>query len=673
MRTSDNTLDVLGETNVCFEFHIPEFQRGIGENFDREAFADRLRTANTDNVLFEAKCAYGHAYYDTELDNRHPNLDSDLDLYGEIHDACHDADMEVHTYYCLVYDNVSGVGNPDWYQRDGDGTKLEAPELGEENTWDYLCLNSPYAEEVVFPQVAELLDGYDIDALFFDILLYHEDACTCRYCKETMRERGLDPADPEDRARHRQWVCERFAGRMTRFIKDRDEDVVVTYNHPLGLGLTTDLAEHMDYVLIESLPAGWGYLHTPVSARYARNLDRPVQGMTGIFHQVWGDYGSVKHANQLQYELATSLLHHLPVSVGDQLLPRGELMDPRYDVIEDAFAFVKERSLPAADPVRDVAVVYPGAHDPGRSGEIEDLRPAENGVTGASKLLLDTHQQFDVLDERLARDLLDEFEVAVLPDTGELDPGTVEAVRSFVADGGSLLATATSSLTGDGFALADVLGVEYEGRLPYSTAYVRLDEPVEGVPDIDTVTYGAFQSVRSTTADSLASVVRPVTERSATRRYSHFQSPPDAPIDVPAVTRNDFGDGEARYVGTDLFVQYYDQDYHAHRALLDHQVTALQTDRRLATDAPTSVEVNAMRDDDDRYVHLTNQQTYRTGGSIPQIAEIPTLHDVSITAYAPGANDATALTDAAVSVERSGRYVTVTFDKVGIHEAARIH
>jgi hypothetical protein len=671
MRTSVQTAEVLGETNVCFEFHIPEFQRNIGENFKPERFSQRLREANTDNVLFEAKCAYGHAYYDTAIDNQHPNVD--FDFYGAIHDACHDADMEVHTYYCLVYDNVSGVGNPDWYQRDGDGTKLEAPELGDVNTWDYLCLNSPYTEEVVFPQVAELLEGYDIDALFFDILLYHEDACTCQYCKETMRERGMEPDDPDDRARHRQWVCERFAERMTRFIKDRDEDVVVTYNHPLGLGLTTELADHMDYVLIESLPAGWGYLHTPISARYSRNLDRPVQGMTGIFHQVWGDYGSVKHENQLRYELATSMLHHLPVSVGDQLLPQGELMDARYDVIGDAFEFRKERSLPAADPVRDVAVVYPGAYDPGRSGEIEDLRPAENGVTGAAKLLLDTHQQFDVLDERLAQELLTEFQVAVLPDTGALEPETVETVRSFVDDGGSLVATATSSLDSDGFALADVLGVAYEGRLPYSTAYVRLDEPVDGVPDIDCVTYGPVQSVHATTADATAQVVRPVTERSETRRYSHFQAPPAAALDVPAITTNEFGDGQARYVGTNLFTQYYAQDYHAHRALLDDVVTSVQTDRRLAADAPTSVEVNAMRSGNDVFVHLTNQHTYRTGGTIPQIDDIPTLSDVSVTAYAPGLSEATAVTDADVSVEQAGEYVTITFDDVGIHEAVRLH
>jgi hypothetical protein len=66
----------------------------------------------------------------------------------------------------------------------------------------------------------------------------------------------------------------------------------------------------MDYILVESLPAGWGYMHIPMTVRYARNFDQQVQGMTGTFHEVWGDFGTVKHEVQLKCELATSRGRH---------------------------------------------------------------------------------------------------------------------------------------------------------------------------------------------------------------------------------------------------------------------------------------------------------------------------------------------------------------------------
>ena len=46
---------------------------------------------------------------------------------------------------------------------------------------------------------------------------------------------------------------------------------------------------------LESLPSGeWGYLHFPVTARYARTLGLDCMGMTGKFHTEWGDFHSLK-------------------------------------------------------------------------------------------------------------------------------------------------------------------------------------------------------------------------------------------------------------------------------------------------------------------------------------------------------------------------------------------
>jgi hypothetical protein len=109
-----------------------------------------------------------------------------------------------------------------------------------------------------------------------------------------------------------------------------------------------------------------------------------------------------------------------------------------------------------------------------------------------------------------------------MPSTGALEAETVATVRSFVDDGGGLIATDTSSLGTDGkFALRDVLGVERQGRLPYSAGYIDLAAYGEGVPDISCVSYEGFQSVGLAGAFARAGVVAPTTECSETRRFSH--------------------------------------------------------------------------------------------------------------------------------------------------------
>lgn len=671
MVPSERTADVLGETNIHLDFHTPPLQPDIGAEFDPDQFGKCLEEANVDSIALFAKCCHGMSYYDSDIGTVHPNLDFDL-LAAQI-ESCRDRGISVLAYYVLAWDNLPGADNPDWYQRDGDGDVLNAETR--EDRWEWLCLNSPYAEELVLPQVRELL-GYDLDGFFFDILLYHKDACTCRYCQRDMRDQGLDPNDPAARQRHRSRVCREFAARTTDLINDRDEEQVVVYNHKLAPGLTSSLADSMNYLLIESLPVGWGYMHTPMSARYARNFDRPVQGMTGAFHEVWGDFGTVKDETQLKYELAISLSHHVPVSVGDQLLPRGELEPAKYDIVGEAFAFAKERSLPAADPVRDVAVVVPGSADPSGADPVVpgEPTPRENGGVGATKLLCEAHRQFDILDEALTQRLLDDagFGTVVLPSTGALAPETERAVRSFVAGGGGLVATDASSLDADGsFALGDVLGVERRGRLPYSAGYVDLDAYDDGVPDVSCVSYEGFQSVALDGASRCARVVAPTTERSETRRFSHHQAPPERETDVPAITRNEYRDGAAVYVATPLFDQYYESAYHGHRRLLSNVLDDVGNDRAYTVDAPASVEVNAMRTDDATYLHFVNYHAGRPGAGLPQIDEVVPVTDVTATVH-DDVSEATSVTDVRVETSQQDHGLGLSLDSVGLHEIVEL-
>ncbi len=62
---------------------------------------------------------------------------------------------------------------------------------------------------------------------------------------------------------------------------------------------------------------GWGYLHFPLSMRYARTLGLDCLGMTGKFHTSWGDFHSLKNRAALR------------VRVLPHARARGEVLDRR--------------------------------------------------------------------------------------------------------------------------------------------------------------------------------------------------------------------------------------------------------------------------------------------------------------------------------------------------------
>src|SRR5581483_11616260 len=161
-------------------------------------------------------------------------------------------------------------------------------------------------EERLYPQVAEILANYPVDGMWFDMNVFMDGACCCRYCRAAMATEGADVDDPVVHQRFNGRSIERFVRRTTAFVKRLRPEVQVTYNNLTRIG-SRAFADHVDLFEIESLPFFWGFLYLPLYQRYARTLGVPVRGITGRYHENWGDVGMLKSLVQIQYECATML------------------------------------------------------------------------------------------------------------------------------------------------------------------------------------------------------------------------------------------------------------------------------------------------------------------------------------------------------------------------------
>ena len=98
------------------------------------------------------------------------------------------------------------------------------------------------------------------------------------------------------------------------------------------------MADAYTHFELESLPSGgWGYLHFPLTMRYARTLGLDCLGKTGKFHTSWGDFHSFKNAEALQYECFRMLALGAKCSIGDQLHPVGKIDPHVYDLVGSVY------------------------------------------------------------------------------------------------------------------------------------------------------------------------------------------------------------------------------------------------------------------------------------------------------------------------------------------------
>ena len=171
-----------------------------------------------------------------------------------------------------------------------------------------------------------------MDGLFLDIV--KEQDCACPRCLRGMAEEGLNASVAEDRLAFGREVTRGFRSDLTAFIRTLDQRCSLFYNGGhVGPELRPSVLTYTHFEL-ESLPSGgWGYLHFPISMRYARTLGKDCLGMTGRFHTSWGDFHSLKNPAALQFECFQMLALGAKCSVGDQLHPSGRIDPATYDLI----------------------------------------------------------------------------------------------------------------------------------------------------------------------------------------------------------------------------------------------------------------------------------------------------------------------------------------------------
>ncbi len=602
---------------VHLDFHTSPLIEDICEEFDAHEFVRVLKSAHVNSITVFAKCHHGMSYYNTKVGVKHPHLK--IDLLGEMVEACKKEGIRIVAYISVGWDNYIGERHPEWLQCDRDG-RLMRPRPYEPG-WYLLCMNTPYVDYVE-KQTREVLEMYDIDGIFFDIVFQIRPGCLCYYCRKSMEEKGLDMAREEDLNKHSFMIERSFMQRMSKLVKEMKPGATVYFNsrtlHDLGVNLRRE-ADYYTHFEIESLPtAFWGYWHFPFYVRFLRTLGKPIVGMTARFHKSWGDFGGLKTRDQLAFECATMLANCAMCSIGDQMHPRGKLEEAVYEVIGEVYREVeaKEPWCKGAIPVTEVALLLRR-----RGDEYKFFRDTEYG---AIKMLLELKHQFDVVDQEAD---FSKYRLIIVPDEGEVSDECADKLKVFLAKGGSVIFSYTASLEGDEFKIPSS-GIEYVGPSKFHPEYLEPMPPVsEGLPSYRFVMYERGLYVKpGRGAEVLAKLYRPYFNRTYKTFTSHRQAPVDKEMGYPAIVRN----GNVIYVNFPIFRAYFVHGYYVYKKLIDNCIELLMPQRLIRTNAPPSSEVTVTKQGSRLIVHVVNFQPCRRGGSMEYVEQAHPIKDVRI-------------------------------------------
>ena len=615
----------LSPRQIHLDFHTSPDIPGIASDFDPAAFAKTALEADISSMTVFARCHHGMLYYPSRhfSERVHPQLEN-RNLLVEQVDALHAVGIRAPVYITVQWDYYTANAHPEWLVRKPGGTH-EGDAFTKPGFYQSLCVGSAY-RDFLFEQTKEVIQllGEKLDGLFFDIVGIRP--CLCATCRAVMRAENVDMTDEMAVRAFASRTLDAFKADMSALVRSliTREDCTIFYNAGHIGPCTRTSRDAYTHFELESLPSGgWGYLHFPVTARYARTLNLDCMGMTGKFHTSWGDFHSLKNPAALEFEAFRMLSFGFACSIGDQLEPYGRLNPATYRLIGKVYTPFKayEAYARPSAPIVEAAVLTPEA--PLFEHQIPD------SILGAAQLLEELALQFDIVD---ADAKLDKYRLVIVPDDMPGTEALTAKLNAYVAGGGRILACHHGGQDPKTGAYPDCYQALYGGETELYPNFIlpqgALSEGLE--PDTEYVIYEQGADITPAAgAEVLLKACAPYFARTGAHFCSHQYTPSAHGEAVPAA----LGNGSVLLFSHPLFTQYRLNAPQWVKVLVSNALRLLLGDLLVSHDGPSTLSVQLLSQPEQGRVcaHILTYIPVRKSATIDIIEERSQARNVTFT------------------------------------------
>lgn len=607
------------------DMHIEDWDPLFLSEFSPEAYVENLKRARVDYAMIYLQSHVGLCYYPSATGCVHKHFEKHPDLMKRTVDLCHAQDIRVCGYYSLMYNTREHDRHPDWRMIRADGTSIRAGELQKRTMrcappkgyrYGNCCPNNPDYRAFTLAQVDEMLDYFDLDALFFDMPFWI-NTCYCEHCRAAFGApipENYTSGSEEHRAlvAFKYRAMGEFAQLVTDHVKSRRPDMPVEFNIASTVVLDSDagcgeaVLDACDYVGGDL--NGEPYSHS-FACKYFKNASKyqPFEQMLARCNPDLSAHTTIRSPRSLKTAMASTMAHHGASFVIDAIDPIGTMDARVYDLIGEIYAFQQPyEPYYTGAMVEDIGIYY-GIRSRLAGEEFDSCRCSRT----LARTLIRNHMPFGVTG---AFHSLDGYKALFAPMLSALEEKDNDRLIAYVENGGTLY------LSGFGNAkLVEALtGHTFLRTTPESRVYLA---PTPGYADI----FGWFNEKYPLPFDSAAPVVvpgtgceiaatltLPYTVPQADRFASIHSDPPGIATQIPAVTVSRFGKGRVIWSAVPLEA-VPQEEYGAILLGLLQRTAPLRF--AFETDAPADVEINAFYEENAAAVNAVS--LWEDRGAVP--------------------------------------------------------
>jgi len=557
--------------------------RETDANLDAQRLIDQLTDFKA-NVLHFGMGGIA-AYYPTKVPFHYPSpyLPKGRDLFGEVLELAHKRGIRVVGRFDLsktrkeVFD-----AHPEWFFRKANGEPVVYNELYS------TCINGGYYRDLGMKILAEALENYDVDGLFFNMFGNQSrdysgtfvGHCHCDSCKRKYREMyGKDlPKEPDDDYRRFMFHCSReVAAEIGKLIRTKRPKA----------GYFNYIQEHTDGIMSESntavnrpLPL-WPYASSD-NVNRARNSE-PTKMSVNLCMQ-FVDF-PWRFATVPQQEIALRLWQNVAHGGAAAFAVNGTLDQQDMQAIQAAKPvyqwlaaneqyYVKQQSAAKV-------LLLGGSARLGRTLNTAAYR-------GVFRFLSEEHIPFAVSDNM---DWLEKRDYDLVIAT-EWAPAEL---KTYLEQGGKVLVVSARPPE------LPVPAVVQTWKNVSGYFRVRNHQLLPSLKDTTIVMLnGDYTEVAGDGSDSLT-FIPPSMIGPPEKIHTDMKE-----TTKPGLVRSQIGKGRLVWVPWDLSVLYYKHSLPAHAGILRDLIADLMPERQIVTNAHPLVEMSLMRQGNRTLLHLIN-------------------------------------------------------------------
>ncbi len=641
---------------VFFGLHYDQHARAddtvLGRGITYEHIRERLLRVQPDWIQWDCKGHPGYTSWPTAIGSTSPGVvKNGLKIVREV---TAELGIKLGMHYSGVWDTRALELHPEW-------AAIDCEDKPQPN---YTCRLSGYVDELMIPQLLEVIDNYDVDGFWVDGDNWAANPCWCERCQQEFTTRTGIAVTPRAKgeAHWNEWlvfhrrIFEEYVTKYADAVHQRKANCLVCSNWMYTARQPDPVTAPIDYISGDYTNI-WGAERAAFECRVIDNQAITWDLMCWSFYKSGGTTHlhypwTMKTAIHLKQEVTEVIALGGAIMLYDVPQRSGHLTAWHQDLLAEIATFCRARQTTCfkTSSASEIAILHLDSHYYASNQPLFLLAGATDGVEGVLHALLQNQLSADIITAANLAAKLGRYKLLVVPEQSHFAPVLIKLLTEFVRAGGQLLMSGTA--------------------------------PVEECPEL----------VGAKVVDAVDKIALPVADRAIPMGGKWLAVTPDDDTEIlscylngqdveynatvqVAVTRRSLGAGTVTVIHGDIFENYLQGHLPLTRQYIKQLIDIIPGEWLVEVDGPSWLEVILRSQAGALLINLLNRGAgYMTNDRQPIIDELPPITAVTVKVKS---------SEAPISVQYlpdnelidwsyADGCITINIDKVEIHNIIKL-